>query len=182
MPVKPKCVDASCTDTEKVFILMAGKTKQNLWVAQSSLPWLLSYAADQLSCQGVVCEDDADACTRDTNCPAVADLNVEWDFNDKTWQSEFLSGPCQGIKRSFSASLHTEARWEKMRCSWQSTADVPLSQATPQVRKQSAKEFLISWCDAIARGEHAGFEREWGVGALKPAASTTDSPQSQEAC
>ena len=173
MPLKPKCADASCTQTRMVNIYLAGATKKELWVAHDALEWLLLYAADQLRFQGVECDEDADACTKDANCPAVAELNIEWDFQNNTWQSEFVGGPCQGIKRSFSASQHTEGRWEKMGRSSLSTADVAFAEATPQVKKQTAKEFLVSWCDAISRGEQESFEHEFRIGDLKPSASTS---------
>ena len=77
------------------------------------LHWLIAYAADELHFQGVVCDGRGDIYNKSANCPAVADLNVEWDFQSKTWRAEFVDGEFRGQEKCFSPSERTGARWEK---------------------------------------------------------------------
>ena len=125
------------------------------------LNWLIAYAADELYFQGVVCDGRGDIYNKSANCPAVADLNVEWDFQSKTWRAEFVEGDFRGQKRCFSPSDHTDARWEKMQRILIPCTDSTLTDATPATKRKVAKEFVSHWCGSILRGDHAAFETEF---------------------
>jgi hypothetical protein len=162
MPMRPPCADASCTDTKQVSVYYSGKTAKKLYVHCDCIGWLLAYAADELHFQGVVDIDDNDD-TKIANCTAVADLHVEWDFQKKLWQSEFVDGALRGVKRSFSQADNTVDRWDKLRRASMSTVDASFADASAADKKQVAKEFIVHWCASISRGDHHTFEADWGV-------------------
>ena len=158
MPLRPPCADPACTDTKQVAIYYAGKTAKKIYVHCDCIDWLLAYAADELYFQSVVDCGNADD-TKNANCAAVADLRVEWDFQKKLWQSEFVGGKLRGVKRCFSHADNTEERWNKLRRASMSTVDASFAAE----KKQVAKEFIVHWCASISRGDHEKFEADWGV-------------------
>ena len=92
----------------------------------------------------MVCDGRGDIYNKSANCPAVADLNVEWDFQSKTWRAEFVDGDFRGQKRCFPPSEHTDARWEKMQRILIPFTDSTLTDATPATKRKVAKEFVSS--------------------------------------
>lgn len=162
MPLRPPCADAACTDTKQVALYVTGKTAKKIHVHCDCVDWLIAYAADELYFQGVVgCGDAHDG--KDANIPAVADLRVEWDFQKKLWQSEFVGGTMRGVKRCFSHKDHNEERWDKLRRASMSTVDISFADASVADKNQVAKEFIVHWCTSISRGDHEKFEADWGV-------------------
>ena len=97
MPLRPPCADASCTDTKTVMVYYAGSNGRKKYLRCEDLNWLIAYAADELHFQGVVCDGRGDIYNKSANCPAVADLNVEWDSQTKTWRAEFVDGEFRGL-------------------------------------------------------------------------------------
>jgi len=162
MPLRPPCADPACTDTKQVAIYYAGKTAKKIYVHCDCIDWLLAYAADELYFQGVVDCGNADD-TKSANCAAVADLRVEWNFEKKLWQSEFVGGELRGVKRCFSHADNTEERWNKLRRASMSTVDISFADASVAEKKQVAKEFIVHWCTSISRGDHEKFEADWSV-------------------
>ena len=174
MPMRPPCADASCTETKQVSVYYSGKTAKKLYVHCDCIGWLIAYAADELHFQGVVDIDDNDD-TKIANCTAVADLRVEWDFQNKLWQSEFVDGALRGVKRSFSQEDNTVERWEQLRRASMSTVDASFADASAADKKQVAKEFIVHWCASISRGDHNKFEADWGVKNKETTAVAVDS-------
>ena len=54
----------------------------------------------ELSCQGVDEACDTEEAALVANCPAVADMKLEWDFNENAWTATFVAGPHEGMTRS----------------------------------------------------------------------------------
>ena len=132
----------------------------SIYIRVDCIDWLLAYAADELFYQGVKRDTAADEDLKVANCPAVADVNLEWDFATHAWEAEFLAGPFQGVTRSFGIADLTAERLAKLR-------DVGIGQPDPRsptsalpTKKQVAKEFITLWCDAICK-ERDSFETDW---------------------
>ncbi len=128
----------------------------SIYIRVDCIDWLLSYAADELFHSDTAADEDLHV----ANCPAVADVNLEWDFATHAWEAEFLAGPFQGVTRSFGIADLTAERLAKLR-------DVGIGQPDPRsptsalpTKKQVAKEFITLWCDAICK-ERDSFETDW---------------------
>ena len=119
MPKRPPC--AGCEKDDKTVICVYRKpgssirNKRNLYLQVDCLDWLLSYAADELHFQGVVRTNPEPSAKPTGNCSAVADLHLEWDFDAKAWEAEFVAGAFAGRKQRFSFRDLTHARWTKMK-------------------------------------------------------------------
>ena len=162
MPLRPYDDAAPRVD---VSVYFSGKNGKKLLVRSDHIPWLMAYAADEIHHQGVAPAAVA-APARPANCTAVADLNVEWNFQSTAWEAEFIGGPHRGVKRRFSPQLFSNsARWERV-----VQADAPVDE-----KKSCAKRMVIDWCKSIVTGDVANFESEWDLGPPAAAASSTSS-------
>ncbi len=137
----------------------------HLFLREDCIDWLLSYAADELSFQGVPCVTPGPETTAKANCSAVADLRIQWNFTEKVWDAEFVAGGLAGMSRRFGfekpfAQMHYDI-WKGLK--EQSLIDCDLSHAPRIERKKAAKEFITLWCQAIDNKEGGAFEQEWGL-------------------
>ena len=153
-----------------VSVYYSGRNGKKLLVRSDNLPWLLAYAADEVHYQGVSPIAVADE-PRRANCAAVAGLNVEWNFQQRTWEAEFVEGHHRGTKRKFSPDLFdTAGRWEKLQRKCGPDADDAFKD-TPLLEKQRrARHMLIHWCKAITNDATDAFEAEWDLGSAAVAA------------
>ena len=103
MPQRPPCTGIGTTETIIVSVYMTelldGSKHSKIYLRRDCLDWLLSYAADELHFQGVTCETPERECTKKASCPDFPDLNLEWDFDAKAWDAEFVSGPLVGTTK-----------------------------------------------------------------------------------
>jgi hypothetical protein len=171
MPTRPACAGREQDGTTMIHVYRKAGTSArnfgNLFLRLDALDWLLSYGADELHFQGVMRPEPAPAAPKG-NCPAVADLHLAWDFGDKAWDAEFVSGEHAGTKRRFFVADLTRDRWNRMKRSEIVEVDVQI--ANRLVKKNAAKHFITIWCEAIKSNEGPRFEQEWGL--LEPIAAT----------
>ena len=162
MPQRPLCVGSAETTTVCLYLKPNNRNikSASIYIRVDCIDWLLAYAADELFYQGVKRDTAADEDLKVANCPAVADVNLEWDFATHAWEAEFIKGPFQGVTRSFGIADLTAERLAKLR-------DVGIGQPDPRsptsalpTKKQVAKEFITLWCDAICK-ERDSFETDW---------------------
>ena len=91
MPTRPLCVGSAVADTTTISVYMKGQSQggspalRSIYLRMDNLDWLLSYAADQLHHQGIAETAGAEVHNKQANCPAVADLHLDWDFSAKAW-------------------------------------------------------------------------------------------------
>ena len=116
------------------------------------LDWLLQFAADEQSRQGVKRATADEGDVKEANCTAVAGLNMEWDFTSRAWQAEFVEGPLKGTKKRFGVYDLTKDRVDKME-------KAGILQADTNV-KDKARDVMLIWCDNISKGNDT-FEVEW---------------------
>ena len=143
VPTRPACVSgASKEETQIVVYTAPDKKKQSaVHLRADCISWLLSYAADELACQGVVLADAlASSTPHQPNC-VCPNVYLEWDFTLKKWKAEFLAGHVQGDTVYFGANEVTPALYKHLRkqCfaqSWFSKADKPSN-------KVAAKQYII---------------------------------------
>ena len=163
MPTRPSCAGASeATTTVVVYGKNAHRIPKNfpMFLRVDCIDWLLSYAADQLHCQGV---DNLLGQMDDVllaNCAAVADLHVEWNFHAHEWQAYFVAGPFQGAERKFGIESLTPSIWAHLE------DEVNFQKATRAQQKAVAKQMLVLWCNAICCSKSDDFEtmghpRKW---------------------
>ena len=160
MPMRAPCVGGQAHGTKVISVYT--KAGRAIYLRVDCLDWLLSYAADELHFQGVPRTNPEPKAKKGGNCPAVADLHLEWDFNNKTWDAEFVAGVLAGTTRRFPVTGMSKDRWSKMRERSLLEDDLAWDRGTD--RKKGAKEFITTWCQAIARDEGNNFEEEWGLG------------------
>ena len=143
----------------------------SIYIRVDCIDWLLAYAADELFYQGVKRDTAADEDLKVANCPAVADVNLEWDFDTHVWEAEFLAGPFQGVTRSFGIADLTASRLAKLRSVGIGQPDPRSPTSALPTKKQVAKEFITLWCDAICK-ERDSFETDWELSATVGNTST----------
>ena len=134
------------------------------------IEWLLAYAADELFFQGVEPASPAPIAVQAGNCPAVADLHLEWDFSAKAWEGKFVAGALVGTTKRMSVNDLNKDLWEKML--GENRVQGYLCQATLLERKNAVKQLMTMWCAAIARNEAAEFEaimpKQYGLATSSP--------------
>ena len=130
------------------------------------ISWLLAYAADEHSFQGIMRVDDEEP--KEGNSAAVAGVNIEWDFTSDTWVAEFVSGDKCGVVRTLAMADVSEKLWEKMVASEVPGAEGSFTEASIVQRKRVSRELLELWCGAIAERQGSVFEKFWNLrGAAK---------------
>ena len=160
MLTRPLCVGASkATTTVVIYGMNANSNPRDLpmFLRVDCIDWLLSYAADQLHCQGVGNLVGHMDDVLEANCSAVAGLHVEWDFHLKDWQAKFVSGLFQGVKREFGIESLNPGMWANLE------AEVIFQKATRVQQKAVAKRMLLLWCQAICDNESDTFEHKWDL-------------------
>ena len=102
VPRRPACSGCEQGDTTTVWVYQGpqvGKSRNgNVYLRTDCIGWLLAYAADELHFQGV--DQEVDDESPQPNCPAVADLHLEWDFTTKQWTGTFVAGPLEGTSKT----------------------------------------------------------------------------------
>ena len=162
MPQRPLCVGSAETTTVCLYLKPNNRNikSASIYIRVDCIDWLLAYAADELFYQGVKRDTAADEDLKVANCPAVADVNLEWDFTTHAWEAEFLTGPFQGVTRSFGIADLTAARLARLRSVGIGQPDPRSPTSALPTKKQVAKEFITLWCDAICK-ERDSFETDW---------------------
>jgi len=161
VPTRPPCADPSDTGgTTTVHLyrraLSDKRVNARLYIRVDGIAWLLAYAADELAFQGVQpCEDQSPP--KAGNCTAVAGLRLEWDFNAKSWEGEFVTGPLEGTTRCIAVNQLTQGIWDKLKEASRVEPST-LHHRTSLERKAAAKEWMTMWCAAIARNEPDEFD------------------------
>ena len=158
VPLRPACVGTASLEEVTIFVYTPPiKKNAVLHLRVDCISWLLSYAADELACQGV---SRASTCSgaspQQPNCPGVDGVCLEWDFDLKRWDATFLAGHAQGDVLHFGASEVTPALFKQLRkmdrvSTWynkSSTSDM----------KRAAKEYIILWCNAIVEKKLEEFQ------------------------
>ena len=180
VPTRPPGV--GCSDDDKTVVCVYKKPlsekrgNARLFLRKDCLDWLLSYAADELSRQGVepASPDTPVNVQQSGNCPAVADLHLQWDFDAKAWEASFVAGALVGTTKTMSVhDLNTEM-WAKLRD--ESKVQGHFCRATMTQKKNAVKEVITMLCAAIARNEVPEFEATWG----SPSSTSRGEPESQD--
>jgi hypothetical protein len=164
MPKRPRCTGVEQDLCNVISVYRQGaasvRNKSNLYLNVDNLDWLLSYAADELHFQGVE-RTEAQAQDAVANCPAVADLNVEWNFTEQTWEARFVAGPHADDSRQVGLNDLNRSRWLKLRRMGLVEGDFKL--ANKLLQKQGSKELAILWCKAVLHNEEDVFCADWSL-------------------
>ena len=165
VPRRPDCVGLGEATKITVYLKGCGQrnfSKRPIYLRVDGLDWLLSYAADEHFSQGVKSAAVDEIIVKKANCAAVADLNLEWDWQKRVWQAEFVSGPLKGTTRRFGRSDLTRDRVKKMKVKGicQPSFQGVISEYRRQ--KKQTKDFIVRWCEAISQGNHT-FEVTWDL-------------------
>jgi len=166
MPTQPACVGRPNGEatTTKIYVYKSagsGKGWALWWLRTDCLDWLLGYAADQLHFQNVPRPSVDSADLQTPNCPAVADMHLEWQFDAKAWDAEFVAGKYAGTRKRFLVADLNKGRWQKLQKLSLVDEDWPLKSRF--AKRDGAKALMIAWCEAIVNDKGPAFEREWGL-------------------
>ena len=119
----------------------------------SHINWLLSKAADEWIFQGVRRFDAAHESEHELECNSeVSGLNLNWDFDTKTWTGTFVSGDHVGTTKHFSSTQLTKRHWQKLKEMFGSM----LKDA-----KKASEKVITLWCQAVVDKTASAFETEW---------------------
>jgi hypothetical protein len=119
-----------------------------MWIAATSLEWLLCYVADEVAFGAVdVSEGESDSQPQqEPNCH-VADLHISWDFQQGqhgAWKAEFVAGPLKGNVSTYTVEqlgvneCDAVAAWNLLSAGG--------SSPTYDDRKNAARIYLASKC------------------------------------
>lgn len=165
MPLQPPCATTDSA-VKELRLFRGGRTGQTVSVAVTDLPWLLSFAADELHFQGVDAVAEDMEPPRTGNVEHIPHLLIEWNFHKKLWLAEFVAGPCAHVKRYFSPTKQLDpARWAHMQ---QKQLIQDAHAFDPTQLKEVSKAFVIAWCDAISRNKEPDFISAWGPDLNQP--------------
>jgi hypothetical protein len=156
VPTRPPC--AGCDKDDKTVVWVYRKPKSvctgngGFYLRVDGIEWLLGYAADELHFQGVTPARPDPIARQAGNCPAVADLCLEWDFGEKAWEAKFVAGALVGTTKRMCVNELDRNVWKQMKVSGL------FCRATPLEKKNAVKAFMTMWCAAIAGNKAAEFE------------------------
>ena len=150
VPTSPPCVGAANKGRTNIFVYAPQGKRKNavLYLRADCISWLLSYAADELGCQGVSRTDgSSETSPQKANCSAVDNIHLEWNFEYKRWDAVMLAGHAKGEVMQFGAGDVTPALFKSLRgldlaTSW-------YSKTNTSANKLAAKEYIILWCKAM---------------------------------
>ena len=149
VPTRLACVGgASLLETKIVVYTQPDKQKNAvLHLRLDFINWLLSYAADELACQGVQRVDASSGTSPEKPNCEVDNVFLEWNFGSKRWEAVFLAGSVQGEMVHFGANDVTPALLAKLR--QLDLADQWYSKTSTYTRKHAARAYVLLWCKAI---------------------------------
>ena len=154
VPTRPACVSGASKEETQIFVYTApDKKKQSaIHLRADCISWLLSYAADELACQGVSLGDTivGSPIQRSPNC-ACPNVHLEWNFALKRWEAVFVEGIAQGEVVVFAAkdvtpALHKHLRSLHLTNAW-------YSKTCGTSNKLAAKEYICILCNAMHNGK-----------------------------
>lgn len=153
VPTRPPCVACDKDGTTLVCVYLKREYNKGigtLYVRMDCIGWLLAYAADELHFMGVGRSKPEPIVEAKPNCPAVAGLNLKWDFCAKAWDAKFVEGAFGGkTKRMDQTNLDKDV-WDKLRTN--NLVENTWLRATSSEKRTGLKELLILWCAAFSRG------------------------------
>jgi hypothetical protein len=91
----------------------------------------------------------------DGNCPAVADLYMEWDFITKSWDATFFAGPYKGTSQSMCVHDLDKDHWLNLQDCKPPLVEGYFCHATVMQKRDACKELLTLWSQATALGKRA---------------------------
>ena len=162
VPMRPTCTGVDVGSTTVVWAYWALKSsgKGKFYLRSDCLDWLLSYSADEYNLQGVDVPVE-EAAVAAPNRREVDDLRMDFDFDLKQWDGEFVAGALKGTKRTVALSHITKTLWEQMKArTW---TLVPMSKSTMTDKKNAAEKLVLEWCSALSRNAGHDFERWSGL-------------------
>lgn len=155
VPTRPRCAGGNETETIDVWVYKVNNDKKiNLSLRSDFISWLLAYASDEYTCQGVEALSPVPASVRQANCTAVADLHVAWQFDSKAWEGTFLAGPHTGVTKRISVTDISEDMWKRLGLT-QLTLEGFHCRGNWSKKKAAAKEWMVRWCADIAQNKAA---------------------------
>ena len=179
VPTRPKCagLDQEAPTTVCVYRRPSQEKRGNsaLYLEVKDVAWLLAYAADELAFQGV--EAASPEPEQAGNCPAVADLYLEWDFDAKAWEGRFVAGEQKGDAMRMSITDLSGEVWDKLRD--HDLVQGYFSKASILDKKNAAKEFVTMWGAAIVGNDDNALQVSADIARII-GRSDTSSPRGQK--
>ena len=179
VPTRPACIGAASLQETTIVVYTPREKRKNAvpHLRSDCISWLLSYAADELACQGVSCRAvDTEGTPQKPNC-AVENVVLQWNFTYKRWEAIFLAGHAQGETISFRANDVTPALLKQLRAldlvTWW------YSKSSASTNKLAAKEYILVWCKAIHDGRVAEHNAKFQH-LLRGSSTTTEKTDSAE--
>ena len=178
VPLRPACIGHN-TGEETTIVVYNKVEKKNmvLCLRTDCINWLLSYAADELACQGVSCGDASSASTPQKSNGHAEHVYLEWNFQLKRWEASFIAGPAQGEMIHFGLKDVTPALCKKLR--QLGIVNCWYNKSCTSTLKNVAKVYIVLLCKATNNerlDEHnAEFEQLLVVGSAHAGDDATDS-------
>ena len=178
VPLRPACVGGNAGEETKIVVYnKTDKRNTILCLRTDCINWVLSYAADELACQGVSCGDASEGSTPQKSNGHVENVYLEWNFQLKRWEASFIAGPAQGQMIHFGLKDVTPALCKKLR--QLELVHCWYNQTCTSILKSVAKEYIVLACKATNDGrleEHtAEFEQVLIGGPLDDATDSVGS-------
>ena len=148
VPLRPACVGHNRGE-ETTIVLYNKVEKKNtvLCLRTDCINWLLSYAADELACQGVSCGDASSASTPQKANGHTDNVYLEWNFQLKRWDASFIAGPAQGQMIHFGLKDVTPALCKKLR--QLGLVNCWYCKSSTSTLKSVAKVYIVLLCKAL---------------------------------
>ena len=147
VPLRPACIGHN-TGEETTIVVYNKVEKKNmvLCLRTDCINWLLSYAADELACQGVSCGDASSASTPQKSNGHAEHVYLEWNFQLKRWEASFIAGPAQGEMIHFGLKDVTPALCKKLR--QLGIVNCWYNKSCTSTLKNVAKVYIVLLCKA----------------------------------
>lgn len=142
--VNKLCPQAHPQNEDTITIKVMPTGTQKLWLAKESIPWLVRYVSDEVSCGGVPLCDEEEAREADENT-SIPGLRIEWDFaKGNAWRATFFDGSLKGNVIVSSVEKLTQEKWDKVasKCGY----EIEYCDASESLLKQATYQYLLQAC------------------------------------
>jgi hypothetical protein len=148
MPSVPPSARHDSGNTD-VKLYWSGPAARTMWIAETSLEWLLCYITDEVTFGAVdVSGGESDSQPQhEPNCQ-VDGLHISWDFQqgpNGAWRAEFVTGPLKGHVSTSMVEQLDMTKWDAVAVSGSKS----LAESSYDDRKTATRRYLASACDAM---------------------------------
>lgn len=163
VPVRPRCAGGDDSETVDIWLYKMPvhkitNKKIRLAIRCDCVEWLVAYASDEYTCEGVEAWSPESTPNLQANCTTVADLHVAYNVDSRSWVATFVAGPNAGLTKRIAVNDISKDMWTRLN-------HTEFYAATGLEKKNAARECMVKWCADIA--QNSSDDSQWSMDDFK---------------